>query len=141
MAEDLDDLLSVHHLLNKALFLADLLLLTDEMLCGKAAELSCHDDHCRCAEGYDQRHPETEIEHYPQQRRHDKGGYHYLRNAFRNKLAHRVDVVRVAAHYVPVAVGVKERQRQRFHFFKHLAAHFFERSLGYHGHELMIDET
>ncbi len=52
MVEYLDDLLTVHHFLNKSLDLAERFLLTDEVLCRTAARASAHKQDSEYAEHY-----------------------------------------------------------------------------------------
>ena len=63
MAEYLDDLLTCHHFFNKALHLAERMLLTDEVTGGAAANMLCDKRHADDAGDDDQRQPDAVIDH------------------------------------------------------------------------------
>ena len=63
MAENLDDLLAVHHLFNITFGLAQRFLLTHEVLGRAAADPSDDEGHAHNAKQHNQRHPDTVIHH------------------------------------------------------------------------------
>ena len=71
MAEDLDDLLAGHRLLNEAFGLGDGLLLAQEELGAAAADALGDGDHQDDAEDQHQREPEAEVEHDGEHDQHD----------------------------------------------------------------------
>lgn len=72
--EDLDDLLTRHHLLNEALGGGDRLLLADEVFRAAAADLLRDRDHGDDAEHEHQRQPKAEVEHDGEHHEHDRAG-------------------------------------------------------------------
>ena len=68
VTEDLNNLLSVHHLLNKALDLTKRLLLTDKEPCTVTAHHLCRQEHKEDADHNDHGHPYTVIQHYTNER-------------------------------------------------------------------------
>ena len=63
MVKDLDDLLTVHHFLDKALCLTDGLLLFDKVFGRTAADFLGNNHHGSHAHKEEQRHPDTVIQH------------------------------------------------------------------------------
>ena len=68
MAEHLDDLLAVHHLLDISLGASERFLLTDKVFCRTSADLLRHKYHRKHAYSNDKRHPYAVPQHYKQYR-------------------------------------------------------------------------
>ena len=139
VAEDLDDLLTRHHLLNEALGGGDRLLLADEVFRAAAADLLRDRDHGDDAEHEHQRQPKAEVEHDGEHHEHDRAGLNERGQCLRDELAERVDVVRVVAHDVAVLVAVKIADGQLLHPAEHLAAQLMQEALRHIRHELRVD--
>ena len=138
VAEHLDDLLTVHHLLNIALGLGDGLLLAQEKARGTAADLLRNEDHCYYAEQQHQRHQDAVIQHDRKHAQHDRTSLNERGDRLRDELAERVDIVGVVAHDVAVLMGVEVFYRQILHSVEHLAAELVEEALRHIGHELAV---
>ena len=64
MAEDLDDLLAVHHFFNEAFGLAERVLLADEVFGGFAADILSRKRHADDAENHNDHQRHAVIEHH-----------------------------------------------------------------------------
>ena len=140
VAEHLDDLLSVHDLLDIALLRAERLLLAHEVARRPAADFFGDDQHHAHARDDDQRQPYAVVEHDEQHRADDDGRDEKLRQALGNELPERVDVVGVVAHNVAVVVRVEVFDRQRLHPAEHLHAQLHQRTLRDDGHHPAVSE-
>ena len=129
MVKDLDDLLTVHDLLNEGLALADALLLAHKVFGRAAADLAADKQHAHDAQQHHQRKPEAVVEHDEQHRRDDDARLQYGGERLGDQLAEGIDVVGVAAHDVAVLVRVKIADGKVLHFVEHRAAHFVEEAL------------
>ena len=141
MAEYLDDLLSVHHFLDKALNPADSLLLTHEIFRGVAADLfghRCHGDH---ADKHNDHQRNTEIHHNANQHQQGNTGGKDARYALRNELPERIYIVGVIAHDVAVRIRIKIFYGKILHFIEHSAAHFIKKALCDRRHELFSRQS
>ena len=129
MAEDLDDLLAVHHLLDIAVDPAQILLLGDEEAPGALDALDGKRHRRGNHEQRDdqQRHVEDNHRSHDAHNRHNAGNE--LRHGLGNHLPHGVDVVGIDAHNIAVGVRVKILDRQALHLGKELDAQVFERAL------------
>ena len=139
MAEHLDNLLAVHHFLNVALDLAERLLLAEEVLCRPAADVFgglCHEEN---AEKHNQHERQREIQHEQQQTQYDDARGEQLRQALRDELAQRVDIIRVIAHDIAAAVLVKIADGELLHAGEHPRAHLVQKALRDVRHKLRID--
>ena len=141
MAENLNNLLTVHHFLYKAFGLAYCALLAHKVLCRAAADLFDNACHYRHAKHYDNRKPQAVIEHYKKYGGNHNGRHKHLGKALGNHLAEGVYIVGVAAHYIAVMICVKIFYGQNLHFVKHFNTHFFERSLCDYRHKLVKEKT
>ena len=120
VAEHLDDLLPLHHLLDVAVEGAEVFLLVGKVARGQPAYLrrgtqhdSDHDER-----EYGERHVE---EHHAEESGDESdAGVYQLRYALAEQLAQGVDVVGVDGHYVAVGMGVEILYRQRLHVLKQL---------------------
>ena len=141
VTENLDDLLSVHDLLDKAFNLAESRLLTEEILGRASADFLDKNGHqSHAADDHDGK-PAAVIDHDAEYR-HDGYARHYeLRNTLRYHLTQGVDIVCVVTHYVAVVVGVEIPDGKSLHTAEHLLAHFLERTLSDDRHHLVPRET
>ena len=136
VAEDLDDLLAVHHLLHEALRAAQGLLLANEVPGGAAAHLPHHQDHHKGAQQHHQGHPQAVVEHDAQDRQRHHSGDHQLGEALGDHLAQGVDVVGVVAHDIAVVMGIEVADGEVLHAVEHLFPEFGQGTLGDDSHHL-----
>ena len=136
VAEDLDDALAGHELLDRALELGHGALLAHEVLGRAPAEEACGGGHEQCACDDHERHRRAVVEHDDRDRDHDEAREQELRQRLRDHHAHGVDVVGVVAHDVAVLVRVEVADRQVLHVVEHGAAELLERALRDVGHGL-----
>ena len=139
MAEDLDDLLAVHHLLDIALDLAERALLVEEVFGRFSADVLRRLRHEEDPEEHDQHQRDGEIQHEQQQPQHRQPRREQLRQALRDELAERVDVVRVVAHDIAAAVLVKVADGQLLHPREYPRAQLVQEALRHMRHQLRID--
>ena len=138
MAEHLDDLLAVHHLLNVAVDLAQLLLLPEEVFAGVPGQIlrdqQHNADHCQ----RQQRQRDTEVNHRCQHADQRDDRVDQLGQALADHLAQGVDVVGVDRHDVAVGVGIKIFDGQRLHVGEHLVTQILQRALCDAGHQTVL---
>ena len=129
VAEDLDDLLAVHHLLDIAVDPAQILLLGDEEPPGALDALDGERHRRGDHEQRDdqQRHVEDNHRGHDAHNRHNAGNE--LRHGLGNHLPHGVDVVGIDAHNIAVGVRVKILDRQFFHMAEQIFSHIMKSSL------------
>ena len=140
VAEDLDDLLAGHRLLNIALGFGDGLLLAQEEFGAAAADALGDDDHQNHAEHRNERQPDAEIEHNAEHGQHDRARLDEGGDGFGHELAQRVDIVGVEAHDIAVLVGVEVADGKILHAAEHLLTELVEKALRHIGHELLVDQ-
>ena len=140
MAEDLDHLLSVHHLLDEALGLGHRLLLAQEEFGGAAAHLPGHQEHGEHTQQQHQGHPHAEVQHDGKDHQHNGPGLDQGGDALAHQLTEGVDVVGVMAHDIAVLVGVKIADGQVLHTVEDLPAQLIQEALGHVGHQLGIGQ-
>ena len=87
VVEDLDDLLTVHHLLDIAFGSAESLLLADEVLGRAASYVLGHDHHDDHAGKEHERHPDAVVEHHADTADDDQQGLDNLGQSHGNKLS------------------------------------------------------
>ena len=118
MAEYLDHLLAVHHLLHKALCFSYRLLLAYEVSCRAAAHVfndPKHDCHTRC---HHQGHPYTVVQHDSEHRGNHDRRHEKLGNTLGDQLPQRIDIIGIIAH--DIAVIVEVFHREILHTVEHL---------------------
>ena len=140
VAEDLDDLLAGHRLLNIALGFGDGLLLAQEEFGAAAADALGDDDHQNHAEHRNERQPDAEIEHNAEHGQHDRARLDEGGDGFGHELAQRVDIVGVKAHDIAVLMRVKVANGKILHAAEHLLTELIKKALCHIGHELLVDE-
>ena len=141
MAEHLDDLLSLHHFLDKALRPRDRTLRGKEVpACAAADEFGDKYDG-NDADENDQRKIDAEIEHDAQKRQTHDPRNKQLRDRLRDHLAERIDIICVIAHDIAVIVRIEIADGQLLHAIEHLLAHFSQISLRDDRHQLIIDRA
>ena len=139
MAEDLDDLLSVHHLLDVAVELAEVALLLDVILGGELGELPRYVEHEHSREQADDGENGTQDHHGYKGGDHGDGRVDGLRYGLAHQLAQRVDVVGVDAHDVAVGVGVKILYGQRLHVREQVVAQGAHGALAHVDHQAVVE--
>ena len=138
VAEDLDDLLAVHRLLDIAFVFGDRFLHLHERARRAAADPLGDNGHRHDAEKQHQRHPHGEVQHDRKHDQHDRTGLDEGGHRLGDELAERVDVVGIVAHDVAELVAVEIADGQILHAVEELAAHLVEEALGHIGHQLCL---
>ena len=138
VAEHLDDLLAIHHLLHKAFGIGNGALLFHEEARRAAAEALGNEEHKHYACKQHESHPYAEVQHDREHDQHYRAGLYKRRQRLADKHAQGVDVVCVMAHDIAVLMGVKIADGQILHVVEHLAAELVKVALGHVCHELGI---
>ena len=139
-AKHLDHLLAFDHLLNIAVYRAQILLLSHEMGGGFAHQLAGgqygqrHHQQRKAGEG------QAQGDHGRQHADDGDGGGNQLGHTLADHLPQSVDVVGIDAHDIAVGMGVKIAQRQAFHMAEQVAAQVPQRSLGDGNHQLVLNQ-
>ena len=138
VAEDLDDLLAVHHLFDIAVDLAQIHLLLHE----EAARIfdALHGERHRRGDHEQRDDQQRHVEHHHRNDdadNHDDAG-NQLRHGLGDHLAHGVDIVGVYAHDIAVGMRVKILDRQALHLGKELDAQVFQRALRDEDHQIVV---
>ena len=120
VAEDLDDLLSGHHLLHEGFGFGQRNLLAQEVFGGVAGDIAGSKGHADDAGNDDQAQDHAVVHHDAEDGQQGDAGDQHLRQALADHLAQGVDVIGVIAHDVAVTVGIKVTDRQILHVVKHL---------------------
>ena len=115
MAEDLDDLLTGHHLLHEGFGFGQRDLLAQEVFGGVAGDIAGSKGHADDAGNDDQAQDHAVVHHDAEDGQQGDAGDQHLRQALADHLAQGVDVVGVIAHDVAVTVGIKVTDRQILH--------------------------
>ena len=129
MAERLDDLLTVHDLLDMALDHAELGLLRNEEARGVGAEQLGHKGHKGDAGDDDQAHPHAVVQHDKEHRDDDDDRHEQVGQRLADHLTQRVDVVGVVAHDIAALVRVEVADRQGLLVGEHVVADLLQRAL------------
>ena len=140
VAENLDDLLAVHHFLDVAVDLAQLLLLLEEVLAGVAGEILGGQHHSADHDQgqYAQRH--AEVKHGQKYADYRNDRIDQLGQALADELAQGINIVGVDRHDVAVGVAVKILDGQGLHVDEQVVAQTFQGALGDLGHGAVLDE-
>ena len=138
MAENLDDLLAVHHFLNIAVDLAQLLLLLDEKLAGVASQVFGGQQHHADHRQRQQRQGDAEVNHRGQHADQCDNRVDQLGQALADHLAQGVGIIGVNRHNIAVGVGVEILDGQRLHMGKHPIADALQRALRNLGHQAVL---
>ena len=141
MAEDLDDLLAVHHFLHKALGAGDGFLLLEEVAGGMAADVAGDEKHDDDARNDDQGQPNAVIHHDAENGQQRNRGDQGLREALADHLAQRIDIVGVVTHDIAVVMGIEIADGKVLHMVKHLFTQLGQGSLGDRSHHLGVQYT
>ena len=139
VAEDLDDLLTGHHLFHKGFGIGDGDLLAQEELGRTRGDGAGREHHTDNADDDQRSQDHAVIDHDAEHHKQRDAGDGHLGQALADELTQRVDVVGVVAHDIAVAVGVKVTDRQILHVAEHLLAQFAQRALGDDGHHLGVE--
>ena len=140
MAKRLDDLLTVHDLLDMTFDHAELGLLCNEEARGVGSEELGHKGHKGDAGNDDQAHPNAVVQHDEEHRDDDDDRHKQVGQRLADHLAQRVDVVGVVAHDVAALMRVEVADRQVLHAVEHLLAQLLERALRDDGHGAVPEE-
>jgi len=138
VAEYLDDLLAVDHLLDIAVECADGLLLTNEEVAALSADEFGDEHHHGNGCQHKQRQPEAGVQHGAEHCDHRDNGGEDLRDTLRQHLPQGVGVVGVKTHDVATGVGVEIADGQRLHVGEHLVPNGFEDALRHNDHQAVI---
>ena len=115
MAEDLDDLLALHHLLDKAVHLTEIRLLRHEILPGGSSGLRRrkhgHSDH----EQRNERQRPGQNDHRRKCRHDSDRSVEGLSQGLRDHLTQRINVIGIDRHDIAMGVRVEIGDRQRLH--------------------------
>ena len=120
MAEDLDDLLPLDHLLDETFLLREGSLLCHHVAGACTAEFLRDGQHESGEEAHNESHPDAVIDHHEE---HDGDRERRLedhRKRLANQLADRVRIVCVGTHDIAVGVGIKIFDRQGLHLIEHV---------------------
>ena len=138
MTEHLYYLLTVEHFFNKAIDLAQIVLLFSEIFTGFSGYLLCDNKH------YD-RHTYGKYRHrYAHNKHRNKRDYncstavYHLRYTLRDKLSECINIICVNRHYIAVLVCVKILYRELFHIGEKVVTEVSERTLSYVYHYPVI---
>ena len=129
VVEDLHDLLALHHFLDVAVNLAEVLLLPDEELAGLPGDLLRGEQHQSHHDERQQRQRHIEHDHADEHAHDTDDAGKQLRQTLADELAERVDIVRVDGHDVAVGMRVEIRDRQALHMAEELFAEVAHRAL------------
>ena len=140
VAEDLDDLLASHHLLDVTLRFADDLLLLDKVAGAAASDEFGDHRHDGDAGQDDEHQPQAIREHDNEQCDCRNAGIEHLRDAHGDELAQRVGIVGVYGHDVAVGMRIKIADRQRLHFGEHVVTDMAQKSLRDDRHRLVVED-
>ena len=138
VAEDLDDLLSLHHFLDKPFRLCDGALCGKEILARPAADQLCHEDDHADPEKNNDSKINTERQHDHKERDAHDAGNKKLRNGLCDHLTQRIDIVRIITHDIAVVVRIEVTDGQILHPVEHLLAHTPQVPLRDDRHELVV---
>ena len=138
VAEDLDDLLAVDHLLNIAVEIGQRRLLRHEVAADAAGELAHEHENERHDGAHDQRQPDADVQHAEKHCRKREHRRYELRHGLRDHLAQRIGIVRIQAHDVAVRMRIKIADGQALHLLKHLVTDALERALRDRDHAAVI---
>ena len=138
MAEDFDNLLSIHHFLNISVNLSKIHLLFHEIFSTLACRESGRFDHERHHNQGHNRKRNIQDQHTDKYTDDRKSTVDHLRNTLADHLSQRVDVVRIDRHDISMSMRVKIPDRQFFHMFKQIISQIPQRSLRYIDHDPVI---
>ena len=141
MAEHLDDLLPVHHFLNKAVDGAEVALLRHKVFAGIAGQVLGRQQHNADHNQRYQRQQRAEHNHRNQHADDHNAAVEQLRDALADHLAQGVGIVGVDGHNVAVGVAVKILDGQRLHMGEQIVAQTLQRALGDVCHNARLREV
>ena len=120
VAEDLYDLLAVHHFLDIAVYNTDVALLGHKIAPRLAADLFRHLRHDEYHQQHQHRQNRTEHQHGDKDADDGNRRGQKLRDALAYHLPQSVRIIGVNAHQIPVGMGVEKRDGEGLHVLKHL---------------------
>ena len=140
VAENLDDLLAVHHFLDVAVDFAQLLLLLEEVLAGVAGEILGGQHHSADHDQGQHAQRHAEVKHGQKYADYRNDRIDQLGQALADELAQGINIVGVDRHDVTVGVAVKILNGQCLHVDEQVVAQTFQGALGDLGHGAVLDE-
>ena len=140
MAEDLDHLLAVQHLLDEAVHNAQIPLLQHVIFAGQLGEVHRDGDHDAGRQDGDDSQCRVEHQHGDQGGQHRHAGVDDLGNALAEQLAQRIDIVGVHRHDVAVGVGVEVGDGQALHAMEQIIPEPAHGALAHRHHDAVVAE-
>ena len=141
MAEDLDHLLAIDHLLDIAVQAAQALLLAHEVAPAAPRQHPGHGQHARNAENHNAGEKDVRGQHAAKSHQDCHSGVDHLGNALGEHLAQGVHVIGVNAHHVAVGMGVEVFDGQRLHVSEELIPNLLLHTLGDRDHQPVIGQS
>ena len=138
VAEYLDHLLSVQHLLDKAVHNAQIFLLLDIVFAGQLGEVGGHSDHDQSGQDRNNGEGGIQAQHDHQSSQHGNNRVDHLGNALAHQLTQGIDVVGVHRHDVAVGMGIKVFDGQGLHAVKQVVTQAAHGALTDGNHDAVI---
>ena len=138
VAEDLDNLLAVQHLLDEAVHQAQVFLLLDVVLSRQPGQRRGHQQHDDGGENGDHGQQRVQHQHGDEGGDHGDAGVDDLGDALTHQLAQGVHVVGVDGHDVAVGVGVEVLDGQGLHFPEEVLAQVQHGALADGDHQAVV---
>ena len=120
MTEDLDNLLTGHHLLDEALFRCQGTLLVHHVLGAHAAVLLCYGQHRCHKQAYYDEHRNAEAGHHDDHHCDGKDGLEQHRHTLADHHTDGIGIVGIGTHDVAVCMGIKIFDWQSLHLGEHI---------------------
>ena len=115
VAEHLDHLLTVQHLLDKAVHNTQIFLLLDIVFAGQLGKVGGHGDHDYGGQNRNNGERRIQAQHDHQRGQHGNDRVNYLRDTLAHKLAQRINIVGIYRHNVAMGMGIKIFNGQCLH--------------------------
>ena len=141
VGEYLNDLLAVDHLFDITVDVTQGSLLLHEEGGTLSADLTHQEDHGEGSQEYDDRQLPGSVDHRGKRRNDRDARGHHRREALRDHLTERINVVGVVAHDITMRVRVEVGDRQRLHVFEHIVTDISQNVIGDHEHDLALEEV
>ena len=129
VAEDLDDLLTVHHFLDIAVYFSNGFLLTDKVFTALSCNFTCYKHHTGYCGNNENSKINTCADHSDKYGNNSDYRRESLRNTLGEHLAEGIDIVCIVAHNIAVSALVKILYGELLHIFKHLITDFLLNTL------------
>ena len=138
MAEHLDYALSLHHLFDITIDRTNILLLRNEMLRGKSADLSCQYQHDANHEKCQRRKWNVQHEHTDGRADNRNRTVEKLWHRLADHLSQRIGIICIHGHDIAVRMGVKIFDWKLLHLREHRITECFQHSLCDINHDSVI---